>query len=149
MADVSVAAERLIRAPAERVYRCVADFREHRPRFLPPAFSDFRVEEGGVGEGTVISFNLTAGGRTRRYRSRVPEPQLARALTESDTASSTVTTFRVTPEREGSRVRIETRWQGAAALQGFFQRLFAPRVLRAVYDDELERLNRYARQLAD
>jgi hypothetical protein len=30
---------------------------------------------------------------------------------------------------------------------GVFERLFAPRVLRRLYDDELERLDRYARTL--
>ena len=45
MAELRTAAERLIAAPPDRVYRYIADYREHHPRFLPPAFSDFRVEE--------------------------------------------------------------------------------------------------------
>ena len=40
-------------APAEVVYGYLADMREHHPRFLPPAFEDFKVESGGVGAGTV------------------------------------------------------------------------------------------------
>jgi hypothetical protein len=43
-------------------------------------------------------------------------------------------------------VRIESRWQGAAGVGSFFERLFAPRVLRRIYADELERLDRYARR---
>ena len=66
-------------------------------------------------------------------------------LTESDTGSSLVTTWTVTPEGRDSRVRIRTRWQGAGGVGGFFERLFAPRVLRGIYADELERLDRYAR----
>ncbi|MBD0276328.1 MAG: hypothetical protein ICV73_30950, partial [Acetobacteraceae bacterium] len=60
-----MSAERLVDAPADVVYRCIADYREHhRPgRFLPAVFSDFRVERGGVGAETVISFTLTLGGR--------------------------------------------------------------------------------------
>ena len=48
MAELPVMADRLIAATPDRVYRCLADDREHHPRFLPPAFSDFHVERGGV-----------------------------------------------------------------------------------------------------
>jgi hypothetical protein len=145
MAERRVAAERHIDAPGEHVYRVLADYRAHHPRILPPAFSDFQVEQGGVGSGTVHSFRLTAGGRTRAYRMRVDEPDPGRVLTESDQLSSAVTTFTVTPEGSGCRVRIDTRWQGAGGVGGFFERLFAPRVLRRIYADELEQLDRYAR----
>jgi uncharacterized protein YndB with AHSA1/START domain len=144
MTQLQVAAERRIGAPAEQVYRVIADYREHHPRLLPAAFSDFRVEQGGVGAGTVHSFKLTAGGRSRAYRMRVEEPEPGRVLTESDQLSSAVTTFTVTPEGPACRVRIETRWQGAGGVGGVFERLFAPRVLRRIYDDELKRLDHYA-----
>ena len=148
MAERRVAAERHIDAPAEHVYGVIADYRAHHPHFLPPAFSDFQVEQGGVGAGTVHSFRLTAGGRTRAYRMRVDEPDPGRVLTESDQLSSAVTTFTVTPEGSGCRVQIDTRWQGAGGVGGFFERLFAPRVLRRIYADELERLDRHARSSA-
>ena len=146
MPQIRVAAERSIVAPAERVYRYIADFREHHPRLLPPAFSDFRVERGGVGAGTVIAFKVTAGGRSRAYRMQVAEPAPGQVLTESDTGSSLVTTWTVTPDGDGSRVRLETTWQGGRGIGGFFERLFAPRVLRGLYADELDRLDRYARE---
>jgi Polyketide cyclase / dehydrase and lipid transport len=148
VAMLQVSAERFISSPPADLYRYLSDFRAHHLRFLPPAFSDFRVEEGGVGAGTVHSFRLKAGGRSRSYRMRVGEPEPGRVLTESDTASSLVTTFVVAAERSGSRVRIETRWDGARGVKGFFERLFAPRVLRRLYADELERLDRYARAAA-
>jgi hypothetical protein len=44
-----VSAEAVVDAPADRVYLYLADMREHHPRFLPPAFSDFRVESGVSG----------------------------------------------------------------------------------------------------
>jgi uncharacterized protein YndB with AHSA1/START domain len=146
MAQVRVTVERSIGAPVERVYAYIADYREHHHRFLPPAFSDFYVEEGGVGAGTVVRFRLSAGGRERTYRQRVEEPQPGRVLTESDLGSSSVTTFTLTPEGEHSRVQILTTWQGARGVGGFFERLFAPRVLRRLYADELARLDRYARE---
>jgi hypothetical protein len=148
VAQLQVAAERVIGAPADQVYRYIADFREHHPRFLPPAFSDFAVEQGGVGAGTIIRFRTTAGGRTRLYRNQIAEPEPGRVLTESDLNSSLVTTFTVAPEGAGSRVRIETTWQGAGGIGGFFERLFAPRVMRRIYADELARLDRYAQERA-
>jgi uncharacterized protein YndB with AHSA1/START domain len=141
-----VSAERVIQAAPDRVYRYVADMREHHPRFLPPAFSDFEVESGGVGAGTVTRFNLNAGGRSRSYRMQVAEPEPGRVLTESDTESTLVTTFTVDPAEGGSRVQISTTWEGAGGIGGFFERTFAPRVLRRLYADELERLDNYARQ---
>src|SRR5438270_5204715 len=148
MAPIRVSAARTVDAPADVVYRYLADMREHHPRFLPPAFSGFEVESGGVGAGTVTRFKVTAGGRTREYRMEVAEPEPGRVLTESDTASSLVTTFTVTPEGDRSRVRIATTWEGAGGVGGFFERLFAPRAMRGIYVDELDRLNTYARERA-
>ena len=70
-------AERATGAPAGHVYRCIADFDRHHPRFLPSAFSEFRIEEGGVGAGIVHSFRMSAGGRARAFRMRVEEPEPA------------------------------------------------------------------------
>ena len=148
MANIHVSSERTIEAPADVVYGYIADMREHHPRFLPPAFSDFEIESGGVGAGTVTRFKVTAGGRTREYRMEVAEPEPGRVLTESDTSSSLVTTFTVRPEDGRSRVRIATSWAGAGGVGGFFERLFAPRLMRGIYADELERLNTYARERA-
>ncbi len=145
MAPIRVTAERTIDAPADRVYGYVADMREHHPNFLPPAFSEFAVEAGGVGAGTVTRFRLNAGGRSREYRMEVAEPEPGRILTESDTASSLVTTWTFEPQGDRSRVEIASTWEGAGGIGGFFERTFGPRVLRRLYADELERLNEYAR----
>jgi uncharacterized protein YndB with AHSA1/START domain len=141
-----VSAEGTVDAPADTVYRYIADMREHHRHFLPPAFSDFRVESGGVGAGTITRFKVTAGGRTREYRTKVAEPEPGRILTESDTSSGTVTTFTVFPQGGASLVRISTTWDGAGGIGGLFERMFAPRVMRAIYADELKRLDAYARE---
>ena len=146
MGTIHVCAKRRVDASAEIVYGYLADMREHHPRFLPPAFADFEVESGGVGQGTIVRFKVTAGGRTREYRMEVAEPQPGRVLTESDMNSSLVTTFTVTPDDTASRVQICSTWNGAAGIGGLFERLFAPRVMRGIYADELERLNAYARK---
>jgi uncharacterized protein YndB with AHSA1/START domain len=143
MAKVEASAERTIDAPAGQVYGYLADMHQH-PRFLPPAFSDFKVEEGGVGAGTVTSFAVTAGGRTRNYRMRISEPEPGRTLVESDANSSLVSTFNVDPQGDKSLVRISTSWDGAGGIGGFFERTFAPKALHRMYLDELERLNAYA-----
>ena len=97
MGKIVVSAERVVDAPADTVYRYIADMRDHHPYFLPPEFSDFRVEAGGTGAGTITRFTVTAGGRTRQYRMKVDEPEPGRVLTESDTGSSMVTTTTVSP----------------------------------------------------
>lgn len=60
----------------------------------------------------------------------------------SDTGSSLVTRFIVTSQRAGSHVRIEMTWQGAGGIAGFFE----PRVLRGLYDDDLNRLDAYVQE---
>jgi uncharacterized protein YndB with AHSA1/START domain len=145
MSTVHVSAEKTIAAPAETVYGYLADMSVH-PHFLPDAFSDFQVESGGVGAGTVTRFKVTAGGRTRDYRMELSEPEPGRVLVESDTNSSLVTTFTVTPQGDSSQVQISTTWDGAGGVGGFFERIFAPRTMHGIYMDELERLDAYARQ---
>lgn len=113
MSDLRAVAERAIAAPADHVYRYIADFREHHHRWLPPAFSEFKVEQGGFGAGTVNRFTMTLGGRSRRLRTAVTEPEPGRVLVETDPTASSVTTFTVMPEGDHCRVRIETTWRSA------------------------------------
>ncbi|MBV9819567.1 MAG: SRPBCC family protein [Solirubrobacterales bacterium] len=147
MGLITVKREGDVGAPADLTYRLIADD-EHHQRFLPDGFTDFEVLEGGSGAGTLHRFKVNAGGRTRRYTMRVEEPEPGRVLTETDQESSLVTSFTVTPSGEHCRVSIATSWQGAGGVGGFFERLFAPRVLSRMYADELERLDRYAREQA-
>ena len=145
MAKVQASAERTIDAPADDVYGYLADMHRHA-HFLPPAFSDFQVVEGGVGAGSVTTFAVTAGGRTRNYRMNVTEPVPGRTLVESDANSSLVTTFNVEPQGGKSLVRIHTSWDGAGGIGGFFEKTFAPGAMRRLYVDELDRLNTYVRE---
>ena len=142
---ISVSAQRHIQAPADRVYRYIADFREHHHKFLPPQFGDLEIETGGVGAGTVHRFSMTLGGRRTEYRVRVGEPEPGRVLIESDPSRLMLTTFTVDRELDGtSTVTIHTRWY-TAGLAGLMERLVAPRLLRRVYRSELALLDRYAR----
>jgi hypothetical protein len=147
MAMIHAMTERTVAAPADRVYAILADYREHHPRILPPAFSDLVIEQGGTGAGTVIRFRLTLGGRTQTFRQRVDEPQPGRTLTETDLDTGAVTSFTVTPAGDSSRVRIKTSYE-RGGLRGLLESVVAPTMLRRLYADELTRLDRYAREQA-
>lgn len=147
MREITVEQEGAVGASAELTYRLIADD-EHHQRFLPAGFSNFKVLEGGTGAGTLHCFTVKAGARTREYTMRVDEPEPGRMITETDQGSSLVTRFTVTPSANTCRVLIATSWEGAGGIGGFFERLFAPRVMRRMYADELARLDRYAREQA-
>jgi hypothetical protein len=147
MSTIRVAVDGTVAAPPAAVYGYLADYRRHHPQFLPDAFSGWAVEEGGVGAGTVVRFTVTAGGRQRPYRMAVTEPEPGRVLTESDTGSSLVTTWTVQPDGpQSSKVGIETTWQGAGGVGGFFEKRFAPVALRRIYTEALAKLDIYARR---
>ncbi len=141
--------QRRMESPADAIYRIIADYTEHHPRILPPAFSDLTVEQGGVGQGTVISFNLKLGGRSKRYRARITEPEPGRVLQETDLDSGAVTTFEVLPEGFGTRVRISTELPKSRGIRGFVERRVVPNMLGNLYAEELTNLDRYAREQTD
>jgi hypothetical protein len=142
-----ITAERVLAAPADVVYRCLADYEHHhRPEgFLPPSFSDFRVERGGYGAGTVITYKTTFGGRIRPMRAEVSEPEPGRVLVESGPGATTV--FSVAPVGEQARVRFDTLLDGAG-LEGLLMRLVGRRLLLPLYYEELRRLERHAQAVA-
>jgi hypothetical protein len=146
--QIRVGTERVIDAPAVVVYQCLADYRQHHPQFLPDAFSDFAVEQGGVGAGTVVRYTVTVGGRPRSYRDVISEPIPGRVLVETDEAAGKVTTFTVEANGDQSLVRIATVFPAAGGLAGLIERWLAPRMLAALYKDELDRLNQYAAGVA-
>ena len=148
MGKITVVKEGAVGAPAELTYRLIADDEHHR-HILPEAFSDFEVLEGGVGAGTLHRFKIAAGGKLREYVMRVDEPEPGRVISETDQNSSLVTTFTVTPAgATACAVQIQTQWNGAGGIGGFFERTFAPKVLRKMYAEELAKLDAYAREQA-
>ncbi len=142
MGQVVATAERVVAAPAERVRDALADYAGMRPRVLPEQFSDYRVEAGGRGAGTQVHWRFAATSkRVRDQLVEVSEPD--GTLVERDTRSSMVTTWTVLPAgAERATVRVRTTWDGAGGVGGFFERTFAPKGLRRVYDDLLGRLER-------
>ena len=142
--QTTYAAERRIDAPAGIVYHLLADYREHhRPGgFLPPAFSDQRILRGGFGGGTELRYLLTLGGREREILSLIAEPEPGRTLIEI--APGIETTFTVRPSGDGGTVVRFVTVLEEPGLDGLLTRLFAARLLRPIYEDELDRLERSA-----
>jgi hypothetical protein len=142
MSEVVATAEKVVRAPAERTFAALADYEGARRRILPEQFSDYRVEAGGRGAGTRVAWRFAATSkRVRDQVMTVTEP-VASTLVESDANSSMVTTWTVHPADAGlTTVRVRTTWNGAGGIGGFFERIFAPKGLRRVYDQMLKRLD--------
>jgi uncharacterized protein YndB with AHSA1/START domain len=144
MGTIHAEASGTVNAPPQRVYDFLRDYRTNHPSILPPqVFKNYLVELGGEGAGTVVRFDMHAGGRVRGYRMEVSEPEPGRRLVESDTRSSAVTAFACAPLENGARTRltITTEWKSSGGVGGFFERTFAPRVLRGIYEDELRRID--------
>jgi hypothetical protein len=143
MSEVVATAEHVVRAPSERVIAALADYAETRPRLLPEQFSQYRVESGGQGAGTRVHWRFAATSkRVRDQLMTVTEP-VPGTLVESDANSSMVTTWTVHAADAGATtVRVRTTWNGAGGIGGFFERTFAPKGLRRVYDEILGRLDR-------
>lgn len=144
-AIVRVSVERPVNAPASDVYRLIADYRNHHPAILASAFYDLVVEQGGVGEGTEISYSMRVAGRSKRVRAVVTEPDPGRIISETDSERGAITSFVVAREGDRSRVRIETEFESLSGIRGWFERRFAPAMLRKYFVEELENLDTYAR----
>jgi hypothetical protein len=96
----------------------------------------------------VIEFTLTLGGNASTARARVDEPQPGRVLTETDLDRDLRTTFSVEPMPGGTTTaRFDTTWT-TPGLRGMVERLMAPRMLRSIYAEELENLERVAHEVA-
>jgi hypothetical protein len=143
MSQVVATTERELSAPADRVRSALADYTGTRPRLLPEQFSDYRVESGGSGAGTVVRWRFAA--TSKRVRDQVLDvsaPDDA-TLVETDRNSSMVNRWTVQPVGEGRcRVAVRTTWNGAGGIGGFFERTFAPKGLQRVYGSVLDRLER-------
>lgn len=141
MAQVTAQARRSIGATAEKVFSALADYESVRPRILTESYHDYRVESGGQGAGSRVAWKLQATkSRVRDQLVDVSVPA-ANQLVERDANSSMVTMWTVTPEGEGrSVVTVDTSWDGAGGIGGFFERTFAPKGLARIHDGVLAKL---------
>ncbi len=123
------------------MYGIVADYRGGHPRILRKQFHDMVVERGGIGDGTIVRFQVTLFARTQTLRAHVTEPEPGRVLVEAY-QNGTVTTFTADPLQDGgaTRMTIATVMQSRGGMLGAIERFLVPRVLRRIYADELTRL---------
>lgn len=143
MAHQRITASALIQAPARRVYAIIADYRGGHPLILPrPHFVSLSVEQGGVGAGTIVTFQMKVAGSLRTFHSVITEPEPGRVLVETDSSAGTVTTFTVDPRDNGrqAHVTITTDTEVRDGLFGKKQGWMTERLLRPVYLKELEQL---------
>ena len=141
MAQVTARTERTIDAPAERVHAALADYETVRPSILTEHYHDYRVESGGQGAGTRAHWLLQA--TQKRVRDQLVEVSVPGPdrIVERDANSSMVTTWTVTPAGDTrSVVTVESAWNGAGGIGGFFERTFAPKGLQRIHDGVLAKL---------
>jgi hypothetical protein len=143
MSRISVENEQIVNAEPEKVYAILSDYKNERPRLLTPNFLDYKVEQGGQGAGTVVSYRLHAANRERPYKMRVSAAQKNELLVEQDENSSLVTRWSLSPFQAGRRtkVQVSTTWEGSNGVGGFFERTFAPLGVRGIYNAILAKLS--------
>lgn len=149
MAQQSFSASALIPAPAQTVYRLIADYQNGHPRILPkPYFVNLDVEEGGYGEGTVINFQMKTMGQIQSFHSKITEPTPGQVLIEKDSNTGATTTFTVEPRQDGKQsfVTIVTTINVPDGIAGKIQGWMIGKVLQPIYVKELEQLAKVAAQ---
>lgn len=143
----TITASATIPARRERVYSLIANYHDGHPRILPKQFKSLMVEQGGVGAGTVIRFQMSVFGKTQTFRAAITEPDPGHTLVETYLdANGVVTTFTVNPGSApaDSHVTISTELPVRSGLLGYVEKTLATALLRRMYVKELENLARVA-----
>ncbi|MEI5673209.1 MULTISPECIES: SRPBCC family protein [unclassified Nocardioides] len=139
MSQVTATTEATLPATPEAALVALADYVDTRPAILTDRYTDYAVQSGGVGDGTVVTWRLHA--TEKRVRHVVADVTTdATSVTETDRNSSLVTRYVVSPAGDGSRVVVTTTWDGAGGIGGFFERTFAPKGLARIHDGVLANL---------
>lgn len=139
MSQVTATTEATLPAPPEAALVALADYVDTRPAILTDRYTDYAVQSGGIGDGTVVTWRLHA--TEKRVRHVVADVTTdATSVTETDRNSSLVTRYVVSPAGDGSRVVVTTTWDGAGGIGGFFERTFAPKGLARIHDGVLANL---------
>jgi len=142
-----VSASAIIPARREQVYALIANYRDGHPRILPKQISGLVVEQGGIGAGTVIRFQMSVFGKKQTIRAAVTEPEPGRVLVEADLdTNGAVTTYTVDqgPAPADSRVTISTELKVRSGFLGTLEKSLSTLLLRPMYLQELENLARVA-----
>ena len=143
----TITASALIPARRERVYSLIANYHDGHTRIVPKQFSGLVVEQGGIGAGTVIRFQMSVFGKKQTFRAAITEPYPGRVLVETDLdTNGAITTFTVDPGTApaDSRVTISTRRPVRSGLLGIIEKTLSTLLLRPMYAQELANLARVA-----
>lgn len=136
---------KVIDAPADQIYAEISDYHEGHPAILPGRyFTDMTVTSGGQGEGTTLTVQMNVFGARVIYDMTVTQAEPGRLLVEEDKSAGVITTFSLEPV-EGSgatRVTIATEAKTSTGLIGFLEKLANPAIMRKIYREELEQLDR-------
>lgn len=130
----------VIPATPEAVYAVIADYRVAHKVVLPkPYFVDMRVEQGGIGAGTIAIADVNVMGVKRTYRLVVTEPQPGRVIEEVDEVAGVRTWFTFDPVDGGTQTRltISSDTKPSPGFRGFMERLLNPPITRRIYREEL------------
>ncbi len=142
-----VSASALIPARCERVYSLLANYRDGHPRIVPRQITDIVVEQGGIGAGTIIRFQLSVLGRKQTIRAAITEPEPGRVLVETGLdGSDAVTTFRVDPAAAAGdcHVTISTELRVRTGFPGWIEKTLSTWLVRPMYKQALANLSRVA-----
>lgn len=143
MKTYEVTVERLISASPERTYNVIVDMDEHR-RILPRQFESLEVLQGGKGAGTVIRLTMNVMGNRSTLTLALSEPEPGRVVEERDEQAGVTTTWELTPVDGGRcRIRLTSQFPVKPGLAGAMERLLVPPVIRSMYRQELDNIDRY------
>lgn len=155
MSELCIEAMAMVAAPVDEVHAALADYPDVRKRLLPDNFTDYRVESGGHGVGTELSFRMRLGGPKRLLRRRrsggpvwdcqvrVEEVEPER-LVERDLGTGLVTTWTVLGAGDGrSAVRVCARWEGPDGATKALTRAGMRLSVREVYEAVLTNLHHH------
>ena len=143
MSLVNITGNAVIPAPPQRVYGIIADYRSGHPHIIPPKyFRNLVVEEGGIGAGTKIRFEMVMLGKVQQGQSIITEPEPGRVLVESTTDGLAVTSFIVEACDGGkaANVTISTDMKS----QGLIGNAIIKFLIRRIYREELALLAEFA-----
>jgi len=133
----------VIHAPADLVYRIIADYNDGHPAILPPRyFTGLTVRKGGQGAGTELSVAMNVFGAVFQYHMVVSEPEPGHILVEEDPQAGVKTWFHIEPmdNARHSRVTITTTARTSGGVRGFLEKVFNPPITRKIYREQLSRL---------
>jgi hypothetical protein len=145
MTPLLISQSAFIESSCERVYRIISDYHEGHPSILPKQFHSLVVEKGGVGEGTMITFQASAFGTNKTLRAEIYEPEPGHVLLEAYPDEDMETTFFVEPDGSRCKVTISTKMNVRGGIFGAIEGWLTKRFLESIYKTELQNLDRVAR----